>query len=88
MFFRTVPSANTLVRWVNENAFVSETQTRPCPTFGRPVHLGVAPIDYSPVLLLMPFGFHLTMDTLPSGVQQAVASGQSWLYPAFAFVPV
>ena len=27
---------------------------------------GVAPIDYSPVLLLMPFGFHLTMDTLPS----------------------
>jgi hypothetical protein len=35
-----VPSAITLVRWVNENAFVSETQTRPCPTFGRPVHLG------------------------------------------------
>src|SRR5580658_2568469 len=28
---------------------------------------GVAPIDYSPVLLLMPFGFHLAMDTLPSG---------------------
>src|SRR6516164_1023183 len=32
---------------------------------------GVAPIDYGPVLLLMPFGFHLTMDTLPSGVLQA-----------------
>jgi len=28
---------------------------------------GVAPIDYIPVLLLMPFGFHLAMDTLPSG---------------------
>jgi len=28
---------------------------------------GVAPIDYGPVLLLMPFGFHLPMDTLPSG---------------------
>jgi hypothetical protein len=28
------------------------------------------------------------MDTLPSGVQQAVAPGPSWLYPAFAFVPV
>src|ERR1700724_3394988 len=28
---------------------------------------GVAPIDYGPVLLLMPFGSHLTMDTLPSG---------------------
>ena len=25
------------------------------------------PIDYGPVLLLMPFGFHLAMDTLPSG---------------------
>ena len=52
----------------------------------------VAPIDYGPVLLLMPFRFHLVliylMDTLPSGVQQAVALGQSWLYPAFAFVPV
>ena len=50
--------------------------------------LRIVPIDYGPVLLLMPFGFHLAMDTLPSGVQQAVASGQPWLYPAFAFVPV
>src|ERR1022692_3598135 len=25
------------------------------------------PIDYGPELLLMPFGFHLAMDTLPSG---------------------
>src|ERR1019366_3587679 len=30
--------------------------------------VGVAPINYGPVFLLMPFGFHLTMDTLPSGV--------------------
>ena len=67
LFFRIVPPANTLVRWVNENAFASIVQARPFPTFGRPVHLGVAPIDYSPVLLLMPFGFHLAMDTLPSG---------------------
>jgi hypothetical protein len=50
--------------------------------------LGIVPIDYGPVLLLMPFGFHLAMDTLPSGVRQAVASGRSWLSPAFAFVPV
>jgi len=28
------------------------------------------------------------MDTLPSGVRQVVAPGPSWLYPAFAFVPV
>jgi hypothetical protein len=27
---------------------------------------GAAPIDYGPVVLLMPFGFHLAMDTLPS----------------------
>ncbi len=43
MFFPTVPSANTLVRWVNESAFVSIVQTRPCPTFGRPVHLRGSP---------------------------------------------
>jgi hypothetical protein len=29
--------------------------------------------DYGPVLLLMPFGFHRTVDTLPSEVLQAVA---------------
>jgi hypothetical protein len=49
---------------------------------------GVAPLDYGPVLLLMPFRFHLTVDTLPSGVLQMVASGSPWLFPAFAFVPV
>jgi hypothetical protein len=26
----------------------------------------VAPIDYGPILLLMPFGFRLATDTLPS----------------------
>jgi hypothetical protein len=36
--------------------------------------VGVAPIDYGPVLLLLPFGFHLAMDTLPSGFS---ASGGS-----------
>jgi hypothetical protein len=50
--------------------------------------VGAAPIDYGPVLLLIPFGFHLTMDTLSSGVMQGLASGPPWLYPAFAFVPV
>src|SRR5215469_8255818 len=51
----------------------------PSPSYGRldlapPLAdrfvVGVAPIDYGPVLLLMPFGFHLTMDTLPSGEPQ------------------
>ena len=35
--FRTVPSANTLVRWVDENAFAPIVRARPRPTFGRPV---------------------------------------------------
>ena len=50
--------------------------------------VGVAPIDYSPVLLLMPFGFHLTMDTLPSGNYEDRLQVRLGLYPAFAFVPV
>ena len=87
MFFLPVPPAITLVRWVYENAFASMVQARPIPPLADRFILGF-PIDYGPVLLLMPFGFHLAMDTLPSEVQQAVASGQSWLYPAFAFVPV
>src|SRR5215472_3624310 len=70
LFFRTVPSANTLVRWVNENAFASIVQARPVPPLADRFLVGVAPIDYSPVLLLMPFRFHLTMDTLPSGDPQ------------------
>ena len=40
------------------------------PPFGRLVHRRGSPIDYGPVLLLMPFGFHLAMDTLPSGELQ------------------
>jgi hypothetical protein len=43
LIFHTVLSANTLVRWVNENAFASIVQARPCPTFGRPVRLRMAP---------------------------------------------
>ena len=66
MFFRTVPSANTLVRWVNENAFASIVQARPCPPLADRFIVEVAPIDYGPILLLMPFGSHLAMDTLPS----------------------
>src|SRR6516164_10849551 len=49
----------------------------------------VAPIDYGPVLLLMPFGFHLAMDTLPSGVPPKELplplSGQRGITPAFGY---
>jgi len=82
-----VPPANTLVRWVNENAFASIVRARPRPPLADRFILGF-PIDYGPVLLLMPFGSHLTVDTLPSEVLPAVASAPPWLYPAFAFVPV
>ena len=65
------------------SAFASILQARPCPTFGRPVHLWGSPLDYGPVLLLMPFGFHLTVDTLPSGVPQMAASGPPWPVSGF-----
>jgi hypothetical protein len=81
-----VPSANTLVRWVNENAFASIVQARPCPTFGRPVHLWDRSLDYGPVLLRKPFGFHLAVDTLPSGCrlrQSMNVDAFPWLFPPF-----
>src|SRR5215467_14448352 len=53
----------------------------------RPVRLGfphrLRP-GTSPQALRIP----LTVDTLPSGDLQEMASGSPWLYPAFAFVPV
>ena len=41
-------------------------QARPFPPLADRFIYGVAPIDYGPVLLLMPFGFRITPDTLPS----------------------
>ena len=71
-------------------AFAPIVRARPGPTFGRPVRHGVAPIDYGPVLLLRPFGFHLAMDTLPSGVRPRNStffplSGQRGITPAFGY---
>jgi hypothetical protein len=43
LIFHTVPPANSLVQWVNENVFASIVQARPCPTLGRPVRPGMAP---------------------------------------------
>ena len=36
--------------------------------------VGVAPIEYGPELLRMPFGVHLAVDTLPSPASRAGAS--------------
>ena len=35
LFFHSVPSANTLVRWVNEDALASIVQARPCSPFAN-----------------------------------------------------
>src|ERR1700730_13953150 len=48
------------------NAFAPIVWARPNPIFGRPVHQGSPPIDYSPILLLKPFGFRIAPDTLSS----------------------
>jgi hypothetical protein len=63
LFFRTVPTANTLVRWVNENAFAPIVRARPCPTFGRPVHRRGSPHRLRPgtsphTLRIPPHGGH------------------------------
>src|ERR1700727_2462557 len=69
------------------NAFAPIVRARPDPIFGRPVHPGSPPIDYSPILLRIPFGFHLAADTLSSEARRSVAQGPPCLFPAFAFVP-
>ena len=76
MFFRTVPSANTLVRWVNENAFASIVQARPCPTFGRPVPLRGSPHRLQPgtsphALRIPPRDGHPALRGLRSGGSRA-----------------
>jgi hypothetical protein len=48
--------------------------------------MGVAPLDYGPVLLRKPFGFRLAADTLPSGCprgQSSTVGASPWLYPSF-----
>jgi hypothetical protein len=72
LFFRIVPPANTLVRWVNENAFASIMQARPGPTFGRPVHrrsgLHRLRPDTSPhALRISPRGEHPALQGLHPG---------------------
>jgi len=50
--------------------------------------IGVAPIDYGLVLLRIPFGFHLAVNTLSFEASRELAAGPPWLFPAFAFVTV
>ena len=67
-----MPSANTLVRWVNENAFAFKVQARPCPTFGRPVHRRGSPHRLRPgtsphTLRIPPRGGHPVLRSSSSG---------------------
>ena len=83
LFFRTVPSANTLVRWVNENTFAFILQARPCPTFGRPVHLRGSPHRLQPgtsphALRIPPRGGHPALRE-----SQAVAPGSALAVSSF-----
>jgi hypothetical protein len=75
--FRTVPSANTLVRWVNENAFAPIVRARPCPTFGRPVRPWGRPHRLRPgtsphTLRIPPRGGHPVLRSIPSGGSRSV----------------
>jgi hypothetical protein len=80
--FRTVPTAITLVRWVNENAFVFKAQTRPCPTFGRPVHLGfphrLRPGTSPHALQIPPHGGHPALRRTTSGGSRSVFAVSSF----------
>ena len=64
-FFHTVPPAITLVRWVNENAFVFISQTRPCPPMADRFILGFPhwlwPGTSPQALGIPPHGGHLAL---------------------------
>src|ERR1700722_5260538 len=64
------------------NAFAPIVRARPNPIFGRPVHQGSPPIDYSPILLLKPFGFRIAPDPLASDENLV---GQRGITPAFGY---
>src|SRR3954454_13074913 len=81
--FRTVPSANTLVRWVDENAFTPIVRARPCPTFGRPVRPWGRPHRLRPgtsphTLRIPPRGGHPVLRSIPSGGSRSVLAVSSF----------
>src|SRR3984957_6203210 len=66
------------------NAFAPIVRARPYPIFGRPVHQRSLPFDYSPILLLKPFGFRIAPDTLSPASEPAGRRGITplWIYSA------
>src|SRR3954469_7701233 len=49
--------------------------------------VGIAPVDYDPVVLLKPFGPRLAAGALPPRRSSMGAPGHPFLVPAFAVVP-
>src|SRR5437016_11421164 len=64
------------------NAFVLEVQTRPCPTFGRPVHLGfphrLRPGTSPHALRIPPYGGHPALQSTASGGSRSVLAVSSF----------
>jgi hypothetical protein len=80
------PSANTLVRRVNETAFAFVVQARPCPAFGRPVHLrGVPPSITARYFSSCPSDSISRWTPCPPEKSWSVASGPPWLVSGFRF---
>src|SRR6516165_4436451 len=86
MVFGTVPCANTLVRWEDENAFAPIVRARPDPTFGRPVRHRVAPSTTARYFSTCPSDSTSRWTPCPP-VSGEAASGPPCRYPAFACVP-
>src|SRR5262250_3615393 len=68
------------------NAFVSEVQTRPCPTFGRPVHLGfphrLRPGTSPHALRIPPHGGHPALRSTASDSPASEAMNPAFGYSA------
>src|SRR5262250_1047751 len=68
------------------NAFVSEVQTRPCPTFGRPVHLGfphrLRPGTSPHALRIPPHGGHPALRSTASDSPASEAINPAFGYSA------
>ena len=78
-----MPSANTLVRWVNEYAFASIVQARPYPTFGRPVHPRGRPHRLRPGT--SPHALRIPPRDGHPALRDTFSPGQRGITPAFGY---
>src|SRR6476659_799255 len=64
------------------DAFAPIVRARPNPIFGRPVHQGSPPFDYSPILLLQPSHSGSLRTPCPPARKRA---GRRGITPAFGY---